>query len=118
MNKTKFISCNDPGVKYMGRIDFSDPKNPMLIYSGSTVSFMFTGCKLSVVIESFSFEQNIWIGYFLDGKEHTLTVPGKLVEDYDNASGDRDLKFKKTKSITFDIPVTQKHDIHSFSLKR
>ena len=97
MNNLKFISCTDPNISYMGRIDFSDPDNPMLIYPGSTVRFRFTGCKLSVVIESFSFKQDIWIGYFLDGKEQTLTIPGDLVEDYDNPSGDRDIKFKKTR---------------------
>ncbi len=116
MNNLKFISCTDPNISYMGRIDFSDPDNPMLIYSGSTVRFRFTGCKLSVVIESFSFKQDIWIGYFLDGKEQTLTIPGDLVEDYDNPSGDRDIKFKKTRKTTFDIPVTQNLDIHSFIL--
>ena len=49
---TRFISAADPRFRYDGRIDFSDPKAPVLIWQASRVSVDFTGGTLSLFFKN------------------------------------------------------------------
>ena len=43
----KLISPTDK-MSYMGRIDFSDPEQPLFIWAGSSVSMRFTGTSIGI----------------------------------------------------------------------
>ncbi|HLF36169.1 MAG TPA: SGNH/GDSL hydrolase family protein [Cyclobacteriaceae bacterium] len=47
-----FISPADPGIQYTGRIDFSDPANPVFMYSGVSIRAAFTGTSASIILKN------------------------------------------------------------------
>ena len=44
------ISPDDKRLQYCGRIDFDDPKAPVLVYAASFVQICFTGTEISVTL--------------------------------------------------------------------
>ena len=44
------ISPDDKRLQYCGRIDFDDPKAPVLVYAASFVQIRFTGTEISVTL--------------------------------------------------------------------
>jgi lysophospholipase L1-like esterase len=75
-----------PRVRYVGRVDESDPAGPRLGWSGSRVIVRFKGSALKVRIKERSFE---------DGPSHyDLSIDGELQEDAfvpDDGQGEYDL---------------------------
>ena len=63
----KLISPTDK-MSYMGRIDFSDPEQPMFIWAGSSVSMRFTGTSIGIYVRNKRFFNQLSVGYVLDGK--------------------------------------------------
>ncbi|MDO5561076.1 MAG: electron transporter RnfD [Oscillospiraceae bacterium] len=74
MPDLNFISADNKNIRYMGRIDFADKKNPMLIYAGSTVSFDFTGTSLTVLIRNYAVTEKTVIGYFIDNRQYSVIL--------------------------------------------
>ena len=55
------ISPDDKRLQYCGRIDFDDPKAPVLVYAASFVQIRFTGTEISVTLankRAYSFYQS------------------------------------------------------------
>ena len=46
------ILPNDPQIDYMGRVDFSDPLHPLLVFAGSTVTVRFEGESLLCTLQN------------------------------------------------------------------
>lgn len=46
------ISPDDKRLQYCGRIDFDNPKTPVLVYAASFVQIRFTGTQISVTLEN------------------------------------------------------------------
>lgn len=46
------ISPDDKRLQYCGRIDFDNPKAPVLVYAASFVQIRFTGTQISVTLET------------------------------------------------------------------
>jgi lysophospholipase L1-like esterase len=49
--RTDIISPAHPGFQYTGRIDFSDPEEPVLFWPGSTIRARFEGTSLQIVLD-------------------------------------------------------------------
>lgn len=45
------ISADDKQIIYTGRIDFSDPKAPLISWSGTSIKANFTGTSLAIVLD-------------------------------------------------------------------
>lgn len=63
------ISPDDKRLQYCGRIDFDDPKAPVLVYAASFVQIRFTGTEISVTLANKRAYWSSRMGYILDGKQ-------------------------------------------------
>ena len=62
------FTADNKAFSYMGRIDDSDKRSPLLIYPGSNISFGFRGSSLSIKIENIPMnDDGAWIGALVDG---------------------------------------------------
>lgn len=69
-----FIAPDDPNLRYIGRIDFSNPARPRFDWSGITIEAVFGGTSLTLLLED---SQNLY-NVYIDGKPQVLTaVPGQ-----------------------------------------
>lgn len=120
MMSERFIAADNRKINFMGRIDFSNAEKPMLIYAGSNLSFRFSGSHLSIVISSFSFYCDLYIGYIIDGTEGKIILKKENLEDIndiDYSVKENLYRFnKQIKSARFEIPVDQNISEHSFTL--
>lgn len=69
-----FISPDDKALLYSGRIDFDNPKAPVIIYAASYVKTIFTGTKISVTLRN---KRNCYIdsmGVMLDGVQSKIVL--------------------------------------------
>ena len=80
----KIIMPSDPVLRYQGRIGRKNPNAPEFYWSGSSVTFGFTGKYLSVCIENFKNYHISKLGYVLDGilYQFTLTSCTDAPEEY------------------------------------
>ena len=69
------ISPDDKRLQYCGRIDFDNPKAPVLVYAASFVQIRFTGTQISVTLENKRAYWSSRMGYILDGKHTFGTKP-------------------------------------------
>lgn len=63
------ISPDDKRLQYCGRIDFDNPKAPVLVYAASFVQIRFTGTEISVTLANKRAYWSSRMGYILDGKQ-------------------------------------------------
>lgn len=60
--------------RFCGRIDFTDPERPLLVWPGAYVSFAFFGSELSLELEN----QRHWnlrsVGFVVDGKDVLIPI--------------------------------------------
>ena len=74
----KTILPSDKNLRYMGRIDSSDPDSPEFYFPGSLVQFCFTGNALAIDLCNHSYDagngNGLTLGILLDGKEGALTL--------------------------------------------
>ena len=68
------IAPDHKKLRYSGRIDFSDPKAPLMVFPCSFVTFRFTGDILRVTVENRHVYWKNYIGYILDGVQHTVEL--------------------------------------------
>lgn len=50
LKNKKLIEADDKNISYMGRVDFSDPKAPLIIFAGSNITIRFKGTAVGAVI--------------------------------------------------------------------
>lgn len=79
----KLIPADDKCFQYMGRIDFDDPKRPVLVWPATAVDAVFTGTSLSVVLNNHNFQDVTHFGVLVDG------VMQKIFCDKDESRSDR-----------------------------
>ncbi|MBR1861470.1 MAG: electron transporter RnfD [Lachnospiraceae bacterium] len=75
-----FIKPNNPSFQYSGRIDFTDPETPVLVYAASFVKIIFSGKTCRMILKNEKQWARDSVGIFLDG------VQGKI-----ELSDDRDI---------------------------
>ncbi len=63
----KLIEADSGCFKYMGRIDFSDKKRPVLVWPATTIEVNFTGTSLGVVLKNIDFQEYTYFGAIIDG---------------------------------------------------
>ena len=68
------FTADNKAFSYMGRVDFSDPKAPMLIYAGSSIRFTFGGTSLAVTVENIPMTDRMWIGALIDGVQQKIEL--------------------------------------------
>jgi lysophospholipase L1-like esterase len=77
-----FISADNPGFAYSGRIDFSNPLSPVLIWQGTEIRARFTGTRISVRLSKV--QGNCYFNLIVDGKVHVLKPEASPIEfDYE-----------------------------------
>ena len=73
------IYPDDVGLRYSGRIDFGNVKEPTFIDPYSSVATVFMGTKLDVIVRNHRAYCDNWLGYVIDG------VQGRVLLPYDEA---------------------------------
>lgn len=68
------FTADNKSFSYMGRIDFSRPDAPMLIYPGSNIRFKFKGTSLRIMIENIPMNNRMWIGALVDGIQQKIEI--------------------------------------------
>lgn len=63
----KLIPADDKCFQYMGRIDFDDPKRPVLVWPATCVDTIFTGTGLSVVLNNMNYQELTHFAVIIDG---------------------------------------------------
>lgn len=65
----KYISASDSCIRYMGRIDKSDPDALKIVFAGTQITLRFVGTELSAVITNHRFYNEMELGLLVDGRE-------------------------------------------------
>lgn len=68
------FTADNSSFSYMGRIDFSKPDAPMLIYAGSNIRFLFRGTSIKIRIENIPMNERMWIGALIDGVQQKIEI--------------------------------------------
>lgn len=69
------ISPDNENLFYSGRIDVTNPKEPIFVFPCTSVQMRFTGKKLEIHVENKQAYWDNYIGYILDGKESAILIP-------------------------------------------
>ena len=70
----KLVSANIENLTYNGRIDFLNPLAPIFIFPASSVSMLFTGTKLKILVKNNHSYNDNYIGYILDGVQKKVLL--------------------------------------------
>ena len=70
----KLVSPELQKLTYSGRIDFSDPLAPIFIFPASSVSMLFTGANLKILVRNNHSYYDNYIGYILDGQQKKILL--------------------------------------------
>lgn len=76
----KLITADNACFQYMGRIDFDDPKHPVMVWPASCADTVFTGTSLSVVVKNKRFQEDTHFAVIIDGVMQKLFM-GNSDED-------------------------------------
>ena len=68
------FTADNKAFAYMGRIDFTDPKAPLLIWPGSNIRFLFTGRTLKITLDIIPLAERMWIGALIDGVQRKIEL--------------------------------------------
>lgn len=84
LKNKKLIEADDKNISYMGRVDFSDPKAPLIIFAGSNITICFKGTAVGAVIVNHFFYNIMDLGVIVDGKEDKIRFEENEKEIYLN----------------------------------
>lgn len=73
-----------PGIKYLGRFDFSDPAGPRFAWTASTISANFEGTEVKATIKS---QGDNWFNVIIDGEVKTPVNVNNTTKTITLASG-------------------------------
>lgn len=76
----KLIPADSDAFQYVGRIDFDDPKRPVLIWPYSYIDTVFTGTSVGMIIRNIRMQDHTYMGAQVDGRMVTLDL-GDDAED-------------------------------------
>ena len=63
----KFIPADSGCFQYVGRIDFDDPKRPVMAWPGSYADVNFTGTSAAVVLKNINLQEDTHFAVIVDG---------------------------------------------------
>ncbi|MGN0352554.1 MAG: electron transporter RnfD [Roseburia sp.] len=69
-----WISPDNELLEYSGRIDFDNPKEPVLVFAASYVKMRFRGTSCSVELTNKRAYWTNYMGYILDGKQEKIAL--------------------------------------------
>lgn len=77
------INPDNKKLQYSGRIDRTNPKEPVFVFPCTSVKMRFTGDILKICIRNVIAYWDNYLGCILDGKQTTLKLPenGKVILD-------------------------------------
>jgi len=70
----KLIKADLEELTYSGRIDFSNPMEPIFIFPASSVSISYSGVSLKILVKNNHSYYDNYIGYILDGEEKKILL--------------------------------------------
>lgn len=70
----KIFNADLEGLVYSGRIDFLNPLAPIFIFPASSVSMLFTGVSLKILVKNNHSYNDNYIGYILDGVQKKVLL--------------------------------------------
>lgn len=82
INNMNFVFADNENLSYMGRVDFTDPKAPKIIFAGSSITLNFKGTEIGALIVNHRFYNNIELGALIDGKEIKIPIGKNRTEEY------------------------------------
>lgn len=62
-------------LEYSGRIDFSNPMEPLMVYPASYVKMRFTGNKIGFRVKNQQMYWDNYVGYIIDGSQGKRLLP-------------------------------------------
>lgn len=78
LESEKLVNANLEKLVYTGRIDFSDAAAPIFIFPGTSVSMIFTGPKLKILVKNNHSYYDNYIGYILDGVQKKVILTNNI----------------------------------------
>lgn len=69
-----FLFPDEEHLQYSGRIDFDNPKEPVLVYPATYIKLIFTGTAVSVALANHRASLANEMGYFLDGVQGRIRL--------------------------------------------
>lgn len=77
------IEANNEKLQYCGRIDWSNPKEPVFVYPCTSLRMRFTGDILKIHVRNKNAYWDNFLGCVIDGKQLALALPkkGEIVLD-------------------------------------
>lgn len=67
-------NADNKAFYYMGRIDFSNPAAPLLIYAGSNITCRFTGTCIKITIDNMCMGEYNSVGAVIDGIQYKIEL--------------------------------------------
>lgn len=74
MKTEKLIAASHPALQYMGRIDWSDPENPVWVYACTCVRVRFTGSFIRAEVTNHHLCWDNFLGVIIDGVQTKLVL--------------------------------------------
>ncbi|HOO29075.1 MAG TPA: GDSL-type esterase/lipase family protein, partial [Lachnospiraceae bacterium] len=74
------IKADAPVLTYCGRIDFTKKEEPVFIYPYSSVSMVFTGKRISIIVRNHHVCWENHLGYVIDGVQGRIRLPENAQE--------------------------------------
>jgi hypothetical protein len=98
----KLVNPNLEKMTYSGRIDFSSALAPIFIFPASSVSMLFTGVSLKVLVKNNHSYYDNYLGYILDGVQKKILLSNDsnlqeitLANDLDDEKSHEVILFKR-----------------------
>lgn len=106
------IEANNEKLQYCGRIDWSNPKEPIFVYPCTSLGMRFTGNVLKIHVRNVKAYWDNFLGCVMDGKQMTLALPkeGAAVLDIpvsDTETGIHDILFFKRQDSCHEMAVLE-----------
>ena len=70
----KLIPADNGCFQYVGRIDFVDPKRPVMAWPGSYADVNFTGTSAAVVLKNINLQEDTHFAVIVDGVMKKITL--------------------------------------------
>lgn len=94
----KIVNADARELNYSGRIDFANPLATVFIFPASSVTMVFTGSRLKVLLKNRRSYSSTYMGYVLDGVEKKVVLSNS--EDVQEITLTEELNSAKQHEVT------------------